>query len=85
MTRYTTRTRVGAMTDIQELLTQLRAKGWTVAAIATELEVNYHTVKNWQSGKHAPSNIGVIRRTLTQLLARKRIPKQRRYTTPRMQ
>jgi DNA-binding transcriptional regulator YiaG len=73
------------MTDIQELLAALRTKGWTIAAIASELEVNYHTVKSWHSGKHAPSNIGVIRRTLRQLLQRKRIPKQRRYITRRTQ
>jgi transcriptional regulator with XRE-family HTH domain len=73
------------MTDIQELLIALRAKGWTLAAIATELEVNYHTVKDWLSGRHAPSNVGVVRRMLRQLLQRKRIPKQRRYTTRRTQ
>jgi len=71
------------MTDIQELLAQLRVKGWTHAAIAMELEVNYLTVYKWQKGIHAPSNVGVVRRTLRQLLTRKRIPKQRRYKRKR--
>jgi hypothetical protein len=73
------------MTDIQELLTALRVKGWTIAAIADEVGANYHTVKKWQSGMHTPRNIGAVSRTLQQLLQRRQIPKQRRYTTPRMQ
>jgi hypothetical protein len=71
------------MTEIQELLTTLRAKGWTLAAIATEIEIDYHTVFKWQKGIHAPRNVGAVRRTLQHLLRRKRIPKQKRYVRKR--
>jgi hypothetical protein len=71
------------MTEIQELLTALRAKGWTHAAIADEVEVNQHTVYKWQKGIQTPSNGGAVRQTLQQLLRRKRIPKKKRYTRKR--
>jgi lambda repressor-like predicted transcriptional regulator len=70
-------------TEIQELLAQLRAKGWTYAAIATEMEVEYHTIVKWQRGIHMPRSAGAVRRTLQHLLRRKRIPKQKRYTRTR--
>ena len=69
------------MTEIQELLAQLRAKGWTYVAIARAMEVEYHTIMKWEKGIHAPRNAGAVRRTLQQLLRRKRIPKQRSYIT----
>jgi transposase-like protein len=71
------------MTDIQALLTALREKGWTHAAIADEVEVNQHTVYKWQKGIQAPSNVGAVRKTLQQLLRRKRIPKKKRYARKR--
>ena len=67
------------MSEVQELITQLRAKGWTVAAIADELQVDYDTVARWQKGTRSPSNAAAVRVVLAQLLRRRRIPKQRRY------
>jgi transcriptional regulator with XRE-family HTH domain len=68
-----------AMTEVQNLIAELRAKGWTVAAISDELGVDYYTVYKWEKGIHAPSNIGAVRKVLSQLLQQRRIPKRRRY------
>src|SRR5688572_12798314 len=67
------------MTEIQDLIAELRAKGWTVAAISDELGVDYYTVYKWQKGIHAPSNTVAISRVLRQLLQQRRIPKRKRY------
>ncbi len=67
------------MTDISERITELRAKGWTVAAIADELQVNYYTVVRWQNQSRLPTNSAGVRMILERLIRRKRIPKRRRY------
>jgi orotate phosphoribosyltransferase-like protein len=67
------------MNEVQDLITQLREKGWTVAAIADELQVNYDTVARWQKGTRSPANEAAVRVFLDQLMRRRRIPKQRRY------
>jgi hypothetical protein len=69
---------IWGMTEVQELITQLRAKGWTVAAISEELGVDYYTVYKWEKGIHEPSNAGAVLRVLRQLLQQRRIPKRRR-------
>ena len=66
------------MTEVQELISQLRAKGWTVAAVSDELGVDYYTVYKWEKGIHEPSNVGAVLRVLRQLLQQRRIPKRRR-------
>ena len=68
------------MTDVQEMIAGLREKGWTVAAIADELSVDYDTVARWQRGTRSPANVIGVRLVLGQLLKRQRIPKRKRYT-----
>ena len=70
---------IKGMTDISEKITALRAKGWTVAAIADELQVNYYTVVRWQNQSRLPTNAAGVRMLLERLIRRKRIPKRRRY------
>ena len=67
------------MAEIQELLAQLQAKGWTIAAIADELGMVRHSVAGWKSGKHEPANSRVVAATLAQLSSRRRVPPKRRY------
>ena len=67
------------MPEIQELLAQLQAKGWTIAAIADELGMARHSVAGWKAGKHEPANSKVVGAALKQLSSRRRIPKRRRY------
>ena len=67
------------MSEIAEMITKLRGKGWTVAAIADELEVNYYTVVRWENGTRMPANAAGVRVILERLERRQRIPKQRRY------
>jgi hypothetical protein len=40
-------------------------------------------VYKWEKGIQAPSNVGAVRKTLQQLLRRKRIPKRKRYVRKR--
>ena len=67
------------MAEVQDLITELRAKGWTVAAIADELGVDYRSVIRWQTGQRSPSNVVGVRAVLSGLLQRRRIPKRKRY------
>jgi DNA-binding XRE family transcriptional regulator len=72
-----------AMTEIQNLLGALQDKGWTKAAIADAVEVDYSTIYKWEKGIHTPSNEGPVRKVLETLLTQRRIPKRRRYTSKR--
>jgi len=38
------------MDDVQTLLANLKAKGWTKASIADEIGVKVNAVEKWQSG-----------------------------------
>ena len=67
------------MNEVQELLVRLRAKGWTLAAIADELETHYNTVQKWAAGDRWPANAKAVRHELERLLVRSRIPKGKRY------
>ena len=66
------------MDEVQELLEELIAAGWTKAAISDELSVAYYTVARWQNGRR-PANAVAVETALKQLKARKRIPKRKRY------
>jgi transcriptional regulator with XRE-family HTH domain len=68
------------MNDIQTKLAELEGKNWTLAAISDELDVSYNTVQKWKSGDRYPPIAKLIIEKLDELLERKRIPKQRRYT-----
>jgi transcriptional regulator with XRE-family HTH domain len=71
------------MNDIQTKLAELESKHWTLAAIADELEVSYNTVQKWKADDRYPSMSKLIIEKLDELLERKRIPKQKRYTKGR--
>ena len=67
------------MNGVQLSLTNLRIKGWTLAAIADELEVTKNAVEKWNAGDRTPANRKSTLEHLDRLLLRRRIPKQRRY------
>ena len=67
------------MTDVQEKLSELHGKGWTLAAIAHETGNHVSTIEKWKSGFHYPNNSKMVLMGLDALLQRKRIPKRRRY------
>lgn len=67
------------MNDIQEKLAGLQSKGWTLAAIADELEVTVNAAEKWKAGDTYPRNSKGVLLVLDVLAKRKRIPKQRRY------
>lgn len=68
--------------SIQELLQQLKDKGWTLAALADELQIHYTTILTWNKGRTPHNSAGVVLQ-LEQLLKRKRIPKRKRYARGR--
>jgi DNA-binding transcriptional regulator YiaG len=70
------------MDDVQrvrEALAVLKSKGWTTAAIADELSVDWDTVRGWETGRHPPQNPRLAVLGVERLLRRRRIPKKRRY------
>ena len=67
------------MKDVQIKISQLQDKGWTLAALADEIDITPNTVEKWKSGNRHPSNAKAVLSLLDQLAKRKRIPKKRRY------
>jgi transcriptional regulator with XRE-family HTH domain len=67
------------MGTIQQQLETLLHKGWTIAAISDALGYNRETISRWRKGSTPPSQ-KVIELALNDLLRRKRVPKQKRYT-----
>ena len=65
------------MNKVQTKLTALQAKGWTLSAIADEVELTVNAVEKWKAGVHSPNKVTLV--FLDQLLTRRRIPKKRRY------
>jgi len=64
---------------VQAKIAQLQDKGWTLAALADELDVTPNAVEKWKSGDRSPSNTKAVLTLIDQLAKRKRIPKKRRY------
>lgn len=71
------------MNDIQEKISRLQEKHWTVAALADELGQARVTLDKWKTGERYPANPKAILTMLDQIAKRKRVPKQRRYTNGR--
>ena len=69
------------MNDVQEKLLALKDRGWTMAAIADELDVSHMTVFRWQKGMRNAGNSRSVLHMLDTLMKRKRIPKRRRRGT----
>lgn len=65
------------MNDVQTKIAALQAKGWTLTAIADEVELTVNAVEKWKVGTHSPNKATLA--FLDILLTRKRIPKKRRY------
>ena len=68
------------MNSVQSSLANLRIKGWTLAAIADELEVTKNAVEKWNAGDRTPANRKSTLEHLDRLLQRRRVPKKRRYS-----
>ena len=64
---------------IQIRLAVLQNKGWTLAALADELEQKVNTLEKWKAGDRNPANEKAVLAMLEKLESRKRIPKGRRY------
>jgi transcriptional regulator with XRE-family HTH domain len=64
---------------IQIKLAVLQSKGWTLAALADELEQTVNTLEKWKAGDRNPANEKAVLEMLDRLEKLKRIPKRRRY------
>ena len=71
------------MNEIQTKIAQLEGKGWTLAALADELDMTPNAIEKWKAGDRYPSNTKAIFLLLDQLAKRKRVPKKRRYAKNR--
>ena len=69
------------MNDIQIKIKELQEKGWTLAALADELEVTVNAVEKWKAGDREPHQAKSIFMHLGKLSDRKRIPKKKRYNS----
>lgn len=67
------------MNEVQDVLGELKGKGWTLAAVADAVEVHRDTVVGWDAGLHNPANPRLVVKELRQLLRRRVVPKKRRY------
>ena len=67
------------MNEVQERIEALRQKGWTLAAIADELEVTNDAVGKWRAGDRYPKNAKGVFEILDGLLQYGTPPKKRRY------
>jgi len=70
---------VSEKTNIQGKLAILQEKGWTLAALADELEQKINTLEKWKAGDRNPANEKSVLMMLAKLEKRKP-PKRRRYT-----
>jgi hypothetical protein len=64
--------------NIQTGITTLVGRGWTLAAIADELDTHYTTLARWRDGERYPHNAKAVLALLNSLDAKKP-PKKRRY------
>ena len=64
-------------TEIKGQITGLIAGGWTVAAIADKLEINYSTLTRWRNGTRYPENARSVLLALTGLSSETPPPKRR--------
>lgn len=66
-------------TPIQVKLRILQEKGWTLAALADELEQKINTLEKWKAGQRNPANEKSVLEKLEKIEKKRRIPKKRRY------
>ena len=66
------------MNDIQEKIKELKTRGWTLSAIADELENHRETVYRWDAGINYPPHAKAVIKEMDRLLKKKRIPNRRR-------
>lgn len=65
------------MDEVKERIEQLRKAGWTIQALADELNVHRTSIHEWESGAHAPAHSGLVLAAFDALLDRKPPPKRR--------
>jgi transcriptional regulator with XRE-family HTH domain len=71
--------------EAKQKISELQAKGWTLASVADELSVTVNGVEKWKAGDRHPNNAKAILLLPDQIAKRKRIPKKRRYEKGRGQ
>ena len=68
------------MNDVQAKIAELEQKGWTLSALADELDVTVNAVEKWKHGDRYPANSKAVLAMLDEISKRKQIPKKRRYS-----
>ena len=76
---------ITAMDDVREAVHSLRAKGWTIAALADELGVGRVAVERWTAGSARPANVKLViaaLRSLSDVAPPSKRRVQRRHGSP---
>lgn len=67
------------MSEIQDKLNELKAKGWTLASIARAIGQSSRAVESWNQGVRSPANLKPVMDSLEKIGELKRIPKKKIY------
>ena len=73
------------MNDVQQKISDLRGKGWTIQAIADELEVHRESIRDWMNGRYYPAHSKPILMAMDTLMKRKPPPRRRYPGTHHLQ
>lgn len=76
--------RFASMNSVQTAIAALEDLGWTLKAISDYTGIPWGTLRHWKVGRSRPRDATEAMSHLQALLKIKRIPKQRRYSTPRV-
>ena len=69
------------MSDVQDRISALEGKGWSLAAIARAMGATYSAAQKWKAGVRSPNHEQLVIQALDSLLKQKRIPEKRRSKT----
>ena len=64
------------MSEVQQQLLDLQARGWTTPAIAHAVGMSTSAVEKWRAGDRSPRAHKLLTAALEDLQRRKRIPKR---------
>jgi transcriptional regulator with XRE-family HTH domain len=63
--------------EVQRLIEELNAKGWTIASIARGVGVSRNTIHRWRAGQRYPENAFGVALALERLVLDQEVPGRR--------
>ena len=65
------------MNDVQNKISELQSKGWTLVAIADALGNHVNTIEKWKAADRYPANANSVLLAMDRLAERSPIPSRR--------